>query len=407
MPLIHWFLACAALFCVPRRILLVSVINGLRAPLKPEMNFRQKLERSGPKKLLACDGGGVRGIVSIEILASIEMELRKLTNNSQLVLADYFDYVTGTSVGAIIATLVALGLSVDHIRDFFIKTGLDMFHKARLWERFRTKFRDDRLSAALRAIIGQNTTIGSDLLRTLLMIVLRNATTNSPWPICNNPLAKFNDRKLPDCNLNLPLWQLVRASTAAPTYFPPEVITVGEQTFIFVDGGVTVYNNPAFQLFLMATSDPYRLCWPVGREQLLLVSVGNGTSTGTESHLTPTEMNIFYHANSIPAALMASAQHEQDLLCRMFGETMEGEPLDGEVDDLKGRGIPGATKLFTYLRYNAELSREGLKWLGLSHINPSHVQQWDSINFVDEMREIGAAIGRRKVKADHFARFLA
>jgi hypothetical protein len=137
-----------------------------------------------------------------------------------------------------------------------------MFQKARPWERLRTKFRDAHLSAALRAIIGEDTTIGSDLLQTLLMIVLRNATTNSPWPLSNNPAAIFNDRSLPSCNLDLPLWQLVRASTAAPTYFLPEVITVGEQTFIFVDGGITVYNNPAFQLFLMATSDPYRLCWP-------------------------------------------------------------------------------------------------------------------------------------------------
>ena len=370
------------------------------------MNFREKLERPGPKKLLACDGGGIRGIVSIEILAQIEVELRKLTNNPQLVLADYFDYVAGSSVGAIIATLVALGLSVDQIRQFFAESASEMFQKARPWERLRTKFRDAHLSAALRAIIGEDTTIGSDLLQTLLMIVLRNATTNSPWPLSNNPAAIFNDRSLPSCNLDLPLWQLVRASTAAPTYFPPEVITVGEQTFIFVDGGITVYNNPAFQLFLMATSDPYRLCWPVGRERLLLVSVGNGTSVGTESHLTPTEMNIMYHANSIPNALMASAQYEQDLLCRIFGETLEGETLDGEVQDLKGQGIPGTPKLFTYLRYNVELSREGLESLGIPHINPAHVRQWDSVDFLDEMREIGAAIARHKVKTAHFAPFL-
>ena len=61
-------------------------------------------------------------------------------------------------------------------------------------------------------------------------------------------MAKYNDPALEDCNLNLPLWQLVRASTAAPTYFPPEVVTVGGQVFLFVDGGITTYNNPAFQL---------------------------------------------------------------------------------------------------------------------------------------------------------------
>jgi predicted acylesterase/phospholipase RssA len=93
------------------------------------MNFREKLETPALKKLLACDGRGVRGIVSIEILAHIEVELRKLTNNPQLVLADYFDYVAGSSVGAIIATLVALGLSVDQIRQFFAESASEMFQK--------------------------------------------------------------------------------------------------------------------------------------------------------------------------------------------------------------------------------------------------------------------------------------
>jgi uncharacterized protein len=86
---------------------------------------------------------------------------------------------------------------------------------------------------------------------------MRNATTDSPWPISNNPFAKYNDLAHPVCNLHFPLWQLVRASTAAPTYFPPEVITCGGKPFIFVDGGVTMYNNPAFQMFLMATVDQY------------------------------------------------------------------------------------------------------------------------------------------------------
>ena len=52
------------------------------------------------------------------------------------------------------------------------------------------------------------------------------------------------------------MWQLVRASTAAPTFFPPEVITLGEggdvpYSFVFVDGGVTTYNNPAYLAYQM------------------------------------------------------------------------------------------------------------------------------------------------------------
>ena len=111
------------------------------------MSYRDKLDKIGPRKLLACDGGGIRGIISIGILARIESELRKSSGNPKLVLADYFDYVAGTSTGAIIATLIALGHSGDEIRDFYLRSGAEMFHKARLWERFRTKFESDNLSA--------------------------------------------------------------------------------------------------------------------------------------------------------------------------------------------------------------------------------------------------------------------
>jgi hypothetical protein len=370
------------------------------------MSYRDKLDKSGPRKLLACDGGGIRGIISIEILARIESELRKSCGNPKLVLADYFDYVGGTSTGAIIATLIALGYSVDETRDFYLRSGAEMFHKARLWERFRTKFEDDRLSKMMRDVIGEDTTLGSEKLRTLLMMVLRNATTDSPWPLSNNPAGKYNEPARADCNLKLPLWQLVRASTAAPTYFPPEVVRVGRD-FIFVDGAVTMYNNPAFQLFLMSTSEPYHLLWPTGEEKMLLISVGTGASANANSNLSPEEMNLLYNAGTIPAALMAAALHQQDFLCRIFGKCLAGDLLDREIGSVIGQGIPDVPKLFTYARYNAELSREGLDALGLEHINPAHVQQIDSVDHIGEMQEVGQTLAQQKVTAEHFAAFPA
>ncbi len=370
-------------------------------------SLKDKLAKTGPRKLLACDGGGIRGIISVEILARIEVELRAASAKPDLVLADYFDYVAGTSTGAIIATLVALGLSIDEIREFYLKSGAQMFEPASLFDRLRTKFDDDNLSRMLKEIVGEKTTLASDKLRTLLMIVLRNATTDSPWPLSNNPQAKYNDlaTRGDGSNLHLPLWQLVRASTAAPTYFPPEVINVGTRQFVCVDGGVTMYNNPAFQLFLMATSDSYRLRWPTGEERMLLISVGTGASANANKNLTPREMNLLYNASNIPSALMAAALQEQDFLCRTFGKCLAGDPLDREVGDVIGQGIPSVPKLFTYARYNAELSREGLDALGLQKIDPAHVQQMDSVEHVVEMQEVGRAVAAQKVQAAHFAQF--
>src|SRR5262249_19221578 len=249
----------------------------------------------------------------------------------------------------------------------------------------------------------------------LLLLVLRNATTDSPWPVSNNPNAKYNDPARPDSNARLPLWQLVRASTAAPTYFPPETINVGEHRFVFVDGGVTMYNNPAFQLFLMATTAPYKLCWEVGEEKMLLVSIGTGTSPRANADLMPGEMNLMYNATSIPSALMFAAANEQDFLCRVFGKTLCGDELDREIGDLvapanplpSGR-VPGPVhpKLFTYMRYNAELTTTGLAAIGVPQITPANVQQMDSVAHIAELQEVGKAVAKQKVKKEHFAGFL-
>ena len=248
------------------------------------MTIGERITSPGPKRMLALDGGGIRGMIAVEVLGAIENLLReKLKKGPDFVLADYFDFVAGTSTGAIIAACISLGMKVDTIRDFYINSGRDMFDKAFLLKRFRYKYEDDKLAEKMQGIFGKDTTLGGEKLRTVLMMVMRNATTDSPWPLSNNPFAKYNRperREEPhyDCNLDFPLWQLVRASTAAPVYFPPEVIRMGPNEFIFVDGGITTYNNPAFQAFLMATLEPYKLDWPAGENKLLVVSIGTGTS---------------------------------------------------------------------------------------------------------------------------------
>jgi hypothetical protein len=121
-----------------------------------------------------------------------------------------------------------------------------------------------------------------------------------------------------------------------------------------------------------------------------------------------------------PARLMSAALHEQDFLCRIFGKCLAGEALDREVGTVIGQGIRDVPKLFTYARYNAELSREGLDALAseldrcgcagpladaLRKIQPAHVQQMDSVEHIDKMQRVGEAVGKTRVKADHFTNF--
>ena len=303
-------------------------------------------------------------------------------------------------------------MKVSDIRDFYTRSGEEMFDKSFLLKRFRYKYEDEKLAAKLQEVFGKTTTLGSDKLKSVLMMVMRNATTDSPWPVSNNPYAKYNQRVREDgsprenCNLDLPLWQLVRASTAAPVYFPPEVVKVGNQEFVFVDGGITMYNNPAFQVFLMATMEPYKMGWPAGEDKMLVVSIGTGTSPQANADLDPSEMNLLYNASSIPSALMYAALNEQDMLCRIFGKCLAGDELDREVGNLIGaKGPVGPNKLFTYVRYNTELSSDGLKALGLADIKPEDVQKLDSVAHVAELQRVGQAV-TKKVKPEHFAGFI-
>ena len=68
------------------------------------MSYKDRMGSPGPKKLLALDGGGIRGVITLEVLQRIESMLaQQLGAGDDFVLADYFDYIGGTSTGAVIA----------------------------------------------------------------------------------------------------------------------------------------------------------------------------------------------------------------------------------------------------------------------------------------------------------------
>ena len=151
------------------------------------MTLTARIERDGPKRLLAVDGGGIRGVLALEVLQRIEDLLKANSGNPDFRLADYFDYIAGTSTGGIIAAGLSNGMLVEEILAFYQEAGGQMFVKANLLRRLRYKFEDEPLAAQIKQVFGVDTTLGSEKLRTLLLLVMRNATTDSPWPISNNP----------------------------------------------------------------------------------------------------------------------------------------------------------------------------------------------------------------------------
>jgi len=370
-------------------------------------------------KILSLDGGGIRGILTLEVLARMEEMLAEATGGgSGFRLCDYFDFVGGTSTGAIIAAGIARGMSAKELLDFYQKTGPAMFDKQVLWKRWNALYKSKPLKKELQKVFGAETTLKPDDLECLLLAVTRNRTTDSPWPISSNPQAKYNDTSRPDCNLNIPVWQIVRASTAAPVFFPPEVVWWDPQddskAFVFVDGGLTPYNNPAFLLYRMATEPGYRLNWAGGEDKLLVISVGTGAAATLDEDVEDPNRGLIGNVAALPSALMYAAMVDQDTNCRSIGRCVHGAPIDREIGDMiprddSGKMIPLSQDLgrrFLYARYNADLSREGLEALGLNDIKPQNVQKLDSVEYIDDLREVGRKVAE-EIKIEHFGNFIS
>ncbi len=313
------------------------------------------------KRILTLDGGGVRGIFTLQILARIEALLREERQAPDLVLADVFDLVAGTSTGAIIAAFLALRKPVAEIERLYMEFGPFMFQREPWYRQWKRKYRADAVADFFRQHFSEDddheqpVLMGSPRLAIKLLVLMRNATTGSPWPVTNHPDAHYNDRSRPDCNLNVPLWQLLRASTAAPTYFAPERLDFGRHKFLFVDGGVTPFNNPSLIAVLMATLPQYKFGWPSGREALHVVSVGTGYERVHLPDKVAEQITVMDQLKFAVPALIDAASQEQDVLCRALGDCVFGAPIDNELGALSGAGpslLSGEQKRFTYVRYN-------------------------------------------------------
>lgn len=83
-----------------------------------------------PKRILALDGGGLRGILTVAFLQKIEDILRQRHGNSEdFRLCHYFDLIVGTSTGVIIATALAQGWTVEQVRRKYMTLGSKVFRK--------------------------------------------------------------------------------------------------------------------------------------------------------------------------------------------------------------------------------------------------------------------------------------
>ena len=348
-----------------------------------------------PRRILSIDGGGIRCVIALEILNVLEKKIVEQTGDPNRRLCDHFDLIGGTSAGAILGAAVAMGSSMSDVRQFVFDNSKLMFKPTRWYNRYRSLYDKSELEQHMRDWYGADTTLGSDKLKTLLLLVMRNCSTDSPWLVSNNPYAKFNQPQLDDCNLNLPLWQLARASAAAPAFYAPETIRFGKKNqyeFVFVDGALTGFINPSFKAFQYVTNSAYGLNWPASEDELTVLSVGSGDVRHKKLNKTAEDINVFKSVLSVPNAMIYATTREQDLLCRTFGRCVTGDPIDLEVSDMKHTEFPLEPRMFRYHRINPVISDDGLKAIGCGHIKPKDIAPIDKVENVDQMVEVGQAM---------------
>jgi patatin-like phospholipase/acyl hydrolase len=371
----------------------------------------RRLTAPGPKRILALEGGGVRGVLSLAILERLEKVLAQATGRTDgtFRLAHCYDLIGGTSTGSIIATGLALGLSATELLDMYRTLAVEVFRRS-IWKLglFGPKFSRTALEAALTKVLGDEQ-FDSEKLLTGLAIVAKRADNGSVWVLHNNPRGRYYDAPPDDPhaspNRKIKLISAVLASTAAPTCFQPEWLDIAKGLRgAFVDGGASPHNNPSLLLMLMSTLRGYNFHWQVGDDKLLLTSIGTGTyrkryKIAEMRRWLPLQLAV----NSLTSMIEDYSRQTQALL-QLMGTTPTAFIIDSEIGDLSSDRV-SQRKLLHYLRYDGTIDVDWLaKNAGLTipdkEIKPA--QEIDDPGAMETLIRIGRAIADRQIRAGHF-----
>jgi uncharacterized protein len=373
--------------------------NAVVQGAEPSARDRHLFE-PGRKRVLSIDGGGVRGVIALGFIEQIEATL-SAGSSAPTRLCDHFDFIGGTSTGAIIATALALGYSAAQIREFYFNLGPKVFRKPFLrlpgWQ---AKFDAKALRRELENIIGSRK-LGSPDLQTGLGVLLKRIDEGSAWIVTNNPRALFWRTPADGSfigNEDYGLANIVRASTAAPHYFDPQVIEIveGKKSGLFVDGGLTPHNDPALALFLAVTLPSYKIAWPMGEDRLTIISIGTGSF---RARVSAEELQ---RASSVTIALRSLMQQISDnqqltlTIMSWLGKGGPFWPINSEIGDLKDVEPPFGA-LFRFLRYDVRLEADWLKQrlgVSLSERQLAGVRRFDDPEFMPILDDLGRRAAR-------------
>jgi len=373
--------------------------------------------KTSPKRILALDGGGIRGALTLGYLQRIEDILRKQHGDEKSFrLSQYFDLIGGTSTGSIIAACLAIGMSVNEIKTMYMNLGEKIFAKKYKWwkifeidDLLKASYNSKPLEEELQNVFGSDTTLASDRILTGLCIVAKRADTNSVWPLINHPDGKYYD-SVDGRNKDILLWKAVRASAAAPTYFLPQIIDVGGglSEAAFVDGGVSMANNPSLQLLMVATMNGFPFKWKWGEDNLMIVSVGTGMGRWKKIPADVKKNTLLNWASQLPDMLMQDASWQNQMLMQWLSNSPTAWEIDQEIGKLDTDSMGSSKKgkgLINYLRYNIWLDATTIGPLMNKQYSPKEIDglvEMSNAASRFELFDIGSKAAAKEVSDTHF-----
>jgi uncharacterized protein len=235
--------------------------------------------------ILSIDGGGIRGIITAQILAFIEEKLENHNKNTHL--SDYFDMIAGTSSGGIIAAMLT---TPDHtgrpkfkakdIVEFFTKEGGHIFDIS-LWKKLSSMggLTDEKYSAVY---------LDKTLDHYFGSTMLSQSTTSlliTAYDIRNRAARFFATTDTRMEGRNFLIKDICRAAMATPSYFEPAKIKSANDTpYAFIDGGLFA-NNPGLTAYAEARTLDFAKFTGINEKpanpsanEMFFVSIGNGIS---------------------------------------------------------------------------------------------------------------------------------
>ena len=257
----------------------------------------------GLRRILAIDGGGVRGIIPAIILADLEARTGRRVR-------DQFDFLAGTSTGALIAGALAVGIPARDLVELYVRRAPVLFRRVPLWNTLLRIVRGhlydvERLHELIRDEIGEADVHLNDL-DVDIMVTAKGLADGHQW---------YFVRDLPGCNScrtgRLRLVDCLTASAAAPTYFAPWTISELRRGPL-VDGGTGVAGNPVYE----ACVEAFDYAAGYTPERSVVVSLGTGQFLDRRR---PTW--LWAWLGWLLAELLRSPGEQQtELVARHFGE---------------------------------------------------------------------------------------